>query len=58
MKRAEGSPNKQWREIVIDLNSDKCYCEKRNDNIKPCTGNLLGTMKCIGLNIKLQCKIK
>ena len=58
LKWAEGSPNKQRSKFVITVNSDKCYSEKRNNNIHNCTGNLLGTMQCIGLIIKLQCKIK
>ena len=54
----EGSPNKQWCKIVITVNSGNCYCEKQNNNIKNYTGNLPAIVQCIGLNIKLQCKIK
>jgi len=38
--------------------SDKFYSEKRNSNIKNFTGNLLGIMQSIGLNIKLQREMK
>ena len=56
-KGTAGCPNKQWCEIVITVYGGNCYYDKRNNNIKNYTGNLLAIVRCIGLNRKLQCAV-